>query len=53
MSDSDTNIEILALRHRLAIPQRQIDKPRLTPPDRAFLAPSCAGYQGRSCGSRT
>jgi putative transposase len=38
MSDSDKNIEILTLRHQLAILQRQIDKPRLTPPDRAFLA---------------
>ena len=38
MSDSDKNVEILALRHQLAIPQRQTDKPRLTTPDRAFLA---------------
>jgi putative transposase len=38
MSDVDKNVEILALRHQLAILQRQIDKPRLTPPDRAFLA---------------
>jgi putative transposase len=38
MSDSDKNVEILALRHQLAVLQRQIDKPRLTPPDRAFLA---------------
>jgi transposase InsO family protein len=38
MSDSDKNVEILTLRHQLAILQRQIDKPRLTPPDRAFLA---------------
>jgi hypothetical protein len=38
MSDVDKNAEILALRHQLAILQRQIDKPRLTPPDRAFLA---------------
>src|SRR4030088_765578 len=38
MSDSDKNVEILALRHQLAILQRQITKPRLTPPDRAFLA---------------
>jgi len=29
---------ILALRHQLAVLQRQIDKPQLTPPDRAFLA---------------
>src|SRR5258707_14574756 len=38
MSGTDKDIEILALRHQLAILQRQIDKPRLTPPDRAFLA---------------
>ena len=38
MSDSDKNVEILTLRHQLAILQRQIDKPRLTLPDRAFLA---------------
>lgn len=38
ISEVDKNVEILALRHQLAILQRQIDKPRLTPPDRAFLA---------------
>jgi hypothetical protein len=38
MSDVDKNVEILALRHRLAILQRQIDRPRLTQSDRAFLA---------------
>jgi putative transposase len=38
MSDSDKNVEIPTLRHQLTILQRQIDKPRLTPPDRAFLA---------------
>jgi len=31
-------VEILALRHQLAVLQRQIDKPRLAPTDRAFLA---------------
>jgi putative transposase len=38
MSDTDKDIEILTLRHQLAILQRQISKPRLTRADRALLA---------------
>jgi len=38
MNDVDKNVEILALRHQLAVLQRQIDKPRLATSDRAFLA---------------
>ncbi|MEU9578262.1 integrase core domain-containing protein [Streptomyces chilikensis] len=38
MSDVDKDIEILTLRHQLAVLQRQIDRPRITPSDRAFLA---------------
>jgi transposase InsO family protein len=38
ISDADKDVEILALRHQLTVLQRQIDKPRLAPPDRAFLA---------------
>jgi putative transposase len=38
MSDVDKNVEILALRHQLAVLQRQLDKPHPTTSDRAFLA---------------
>jgi putative transposase len=38
MSDTAKDVEILALRHQLAILQRQIDTPRLTGTDRMFLA---------------
>lgn len=35
---TDKDIDILALRHQLAVLQRQTTTPRLTPSDRAFLA---------------
>jgi len=38
VSGDEKDIEILALRHQLAILQRQIDTPRLTGSDRVFLA---------------
>jgi len=38
VSGDERDIEILALRHQLAILQRQIDTPRLTGTDRVFLA---------------
>jgi putative transposase len=37
-SHVDKDVEILALRHQLAVLQRQIDKPHLAASDRAFLA---------------
>jgi hypothetical protein len=40
MSDVNKDVEILALRHQLAVLQRQIDKPRLTAPDDAFAGES-------------
>ncbi|MGW0633654.1 integrase core domain-containing protein [Streptomyces sp. NPDC002758] len=38
MSAMDKDIEILTLRHQLAVLHRQTDRPRITPADRAFLA---------------
>ncbi|PWJ05363.1 integrase [Streptomyces sp. NWU49] len=38
MSDADKDTEILTLRHQLAVLQRQIDRPRVPPADRALLA---------------
>jgi putative transposase len=38
MSDTDKDIEILTLRHQLAILQRQTSKPRLSRTDRPLLA---------------
>jgi putative transposase len=35
---AEKDVEILALRHQLAVLQRQIDRPRLTGADRVFLA---------------
>ncbi|MGI5516138.1 hypothetical protein [Streptomyces sp. CA-106131] len=36
MSDADKDIEILTPPHQLVVLQRQIDRPQLTPEDRAF-----------------
>lgn len=37
-SDTGKAVEILALRHQLAVLQRQVDRPQWTWADRAFLA---------------
>lgn len=38
MSDRDKDVEILALRHQLAVLQRKVGKPAFTPNDRTLLA---------------
>ncbi|MGW1802793.1 hypothetical protein ACWCQN_44900 [Streptomyces sp. NPDC001984] len=38
MSDREKDLEILALRHQLALLQRQVEKPQLTWPERVLLA---------------
>jgi len=38
MSDRDKDVEILALRHQLAVLQRKVGKPAFTPDDRTLLA---------------
>lgn len=50
LSSADKDIEILVLRHQLAILQRQVDKPRLTTPDRTLLAALLQHLPGQPCG---
>ena len=53
VSGTAKDIEILAMRHQLAILQRQDDTPRLTSTDRVCLAAllHCTGFRGSGCGS--
>jgi hypothetical protein len=53
VSGTAKDIEILAMRHQLAILQRQDDTPRLTSTDRVCLAAllHCTGVRGSGCGS--
>ncbi|NJC73686.1 hypothetical protein HC031_28780 [Planosporangium thailandense] len=53
LRDSDKDVGILMLRHQLALVQRQTDKPRLTPPDRAFLAALLHRLPRHGCGNCT
>ncbi|WP_199730492.1 hypothetical protein [Amycolatopsis panacis] len=50
MTDRGKNIEILALRHQITVPQRQLgdQRPRLRPEDRAFLAALLAPLSRRT-----
>lgn len=52
MGDRDKDAEILARRHRLAVLQRQIDKPKLTWPDRGLGDPTRPkrGHGPSGCG---
>jgi putative transposase len=52
VSGTEKDVEILALRHRLASLQRQIGTPRLTGTDRVFLAALLHRLShGAGCGS--
>jgi hypothetical protein len=53
MSDVDKDIETLTLRHQLAILQRQIDRPRVAPPDVLSWPHSSIGSLAPGCGSST
>jgi putative transposase len=53
MSNTDKDIEILVLRHQLAVLQRQVDKPRLTLAGRAFLATLLHMIHNQRCDGST
>ena len=53
MSSTDKNIEILTLRHQLAVLQRQTSRPRLPQPTQRSLPHCFTDSPDRCCGSFT
>jgi hypothetical protein len=53
MSNTGKDIEILALRHQLAVLQRRVDKPRLTRPTGRFSPPCSTRSPDQRCASST
>jgi hypothetical protein len=51
VNGTEKDIEILALRHQLSILQRQIDEPKMTGTDRAFLAALLHRFPRPGCGA--
>src|SRR3989440_3199707 len=49
-SEASKDVEILVLRHQLAVLRRQVARPRFAPEDRAFLT-ALARVLGRDCWS--
>jgi hypothetical protein len=49
MSTADKDIEILALRHQLAVLRRRVDKPRFTPGTGRSSPPCCTSSPDQHC----
>ena len=47
VSGDKCDVEILALRHQILVLQRQLERPRYTPTDRAILAVLSRGFDRR------
>jgi hypothetical protein len=50
LDGTEKDVEILALRHQLAILQRQIDRPQLAPPTGCSWRRCCTTCLGSGCG---